>query len=50
MADDVWREFVDSYAPQYMNETFTAESVCEVVSLVDPDGWEIMVVTRRAEE
>jgi hypothetical protein len=24
MTDDVWREFLDSSAPQYMNEVFTA--------------------------
>ena len=30
MADDVWREFFDSYAAQYMNESFTADSVREV--------------------
>ena len=27
MTDDVWREFFDSYAPQYMNESFTTDSV-----------------------
>ena len=26
MTDDVWREFFDSCAPQYMNEVFTADS------------------------
>ena len=30
MADSVWRELFDSYAPQYMNEVFTADSVREV--------------------
>jgi cyclopropane fatty-acyl-phospholipid synthase-like methyltransferase len=30
MADDVWREFFDSYAAQYMDESFTADSMREV--------------------
>jgi hypothetical protein len=59
MADSVWREFFDSYAPQYMNEAFTADSMREVDHIwggtagawgrrpVDLDQWEIMVVMRR---
>jgi len=62
MADSVWRELFDSYAPQYMNEVFTADSVrevelpAEVLGLpagawgrrpVDLDEWEIMVVMRK---
>ena len=35
MTDSVWREFFDSYAPQYMNEAFTADSVREVEFLVE---------------
>ncbi len=35
MADDVWREFFDSYAPQYMREPFTADSVREAEFLLD---------------
>jgi len=38
MSDDVWREFFDSYAPQYMNEVFTADSVREAAFLVDVLG------------
>ena len=38
MADSVWREFFDSYAPQYMNEAFTADSVREVEFLVEVLG------------
>jgi hypothetical protein len=34
MTDDVRREF-DSCAPQYMNEVFTAGSVCEAAFLVE---------------
>ncbi len=30
MADNVWREFFDSYAPQYMGEPFTQATVAEV--------------------
>lgn len=30
MADSVWREFFDSYAPQYMSEPFTQATVAEV--------------------
>jgi len=40
MTDDVWREFFDSYAPQYMNEVFTADSVREAAFLVDVLGLE----------
>ena len=35
MGDHVWREFFDSYAPQYMNEVFTADSVHEVAFLLE---------------
>ena len=35
MTDDVWREFFDSYAPQYMNEVFTADSVREAAFLLE---------------
>ncbi len=35
MTGDVWREFFDSYAPQYMNEVFTADSVREAAFLVE---------------
>ncbi len=36
MADDhVWREFFDSFAPQYMNEVFTTDSVREAAFLVE---------------
>jgi SAM-dependent methyltransferase len=35
MADNVWREFFDSYASQYMNEAFTADSVREAAFLVE---------------
>jgi len=38
MSDDVWREFFDSYAPQYMNEVFTADSVREAAFLIDVLG------------
>jgi SAM-dependent methyltransferase len=38
MTDDVWREFFDSYAPQYMDEVFTGESVREAAFLVDVLG------------
>lgn len=42
MTDDVWREFFDSFAPQYMGEVFTADSVCEAAFLVEllelPEG------------
>ncbi|MCX6371694.1 MAG: class I SAM-dependent methyltransferase, partial [Actinobacteria bacterium] len=38
MTDSVWREFFDSYAPQYMNEVFTADSVREVEFLVEVLG------------
>ncbi|HEX5640878.1 MAG TPA: class I SAM-dependent methyltransferase [Thermoleophilia bacterium] len=40
MTDDVWREFFDSYAPQYMNEVFTADSLREAAFLVDVLGLE----------
>lgn len=30
MTDEVWRVFFDSYAAQYMDESFTADSVREV--------------------
>jgi hypothetical protein len=29
MSDDVWREFFDGYAPRYMSEVFTSDSVRE---------------------
>jgi len=35
MADDVWREFFDSYASQYMQEPFTADSVRETEFLLE---------------
>ncbi|HTX68532.1 MAG TPA: methyltransferase domain-containing protein [Thermoleophilia bacterium] len=35
MTDDVWREFFDSFAPQYMNEVFTGDSVREAAFLVE---------------
>jgi len=35
MAYSVWRERFDSYAPRYMNEVFTADSVREVKFLVE---------------
>ena len=38
MTDSVWREFFDSYAPQYVNEVFTADSVREVEFLVEVLG------------
>jgi SAM-dependent methyltransferase len=38
MTDDVWREFFDSYAPQYMNEVFTTDSVREAAFLVEVLG------------
>jgi len=62
MTDSVWRELFASYAPQHMNEVFTADSAREVELLgevldvlagawgrrpVDLDEWEIMVVTRK---
>ena len=34
MTDDVWREFFDSFAPQYMNEAFTADSAREAEFLL----------------
>ncbi len=33
VTDHVWREFFDSFAPQYMNEVFTTDSVREVAFL-----------------
>ncbi len=48
MTDHVWREFFDSYAPQYMNEAFTGDTVretaflCEVLGL--PAGATILDV------
>ena len=35
MTDDVWREFFDSFAPQYMNEVFTSDSVREAAFLAE---------------
>jgi SAM-dependent methyltransferase len=35
VSDDVWREFFDSFAPQYMNEVFTSDSVREVAFLTE---------------
>lgn len=35
MTDDVWRAFFDSYAPRYMNEAFTTDSVREAAFLVE---------------
>ena len=35
MTDDVWREFFDSFAPQYMNEIFTSDSVREAAFLIE---------------
>jgi SAM-dependent methyltransferase len=35
VTDDVWREFFDSFAPQYMNEVFTTDSVREAEFLID---------------
>jgi len=35
MTDDVWREFYDSFAPRYMNEVFTGDSVREAAFLVE---------------
>jgi len=35
MTDDVWREFFDSFAPQYMNEVFTVDSVREAAFLAE---------------
>jgi SAM-dependent methyltransferase len=35
MTDDVWREFFDSFAPQYMNEIFTGDSVREAAFLIE---------------
>jgi cyclopropane fatty-acyl-phospholipid synthase-like methyltransferase len=34
VTDDVWREFFDSFAPQYMNEAFTADSAREAEFLL----------------
>jgi SAM-dependent methyltransferase len=46
MTDDVWREFFDSFAPQYMNEVFTADSVREAAFLVEllelPEGASVL--------
>ena len=46
MTDDVWREFFDSFAPQYMNEVFTTDSVREVAFLTEllelPEGAAIL--------
>lgn len=46
MTDDVWREFFDSFAPQYMNEVFTTDSVREAAFLVEllelPSGSSIL--------
>jgi SAM-dependent methyltransferase len=33
VTDHVWREFFDSFAPRYMNEVFTSDSVREVAFL-----------------
>ncbi len=48
MTDEVWREFFDSYAPQYMNEPFTADSIEETEFLLEilelPDGASILDV------
>lgn len=48
MADDVWREFFDSYASQYMQEPFTADSVRETEFLLEvlrlPSGATILDV------
>jgi cyclopropane fatty-acyl-phospholipid synthase-like methyltransferase len=38
MTDDVWREFFDSFAPQYMNEVFTTDSVREAAFLLEVLG------------
>jgi hypothetical protein len=38
VTDDVWREFFDSSAPQYMDEIFTTDSVREAGFLVDLSG------------
>jgi SAM-dependent methyltransferase len=35
VTDDVWREFFDSYAPKYMNEVFTGDSVREAQFLIE---------------
>ena len=35
MTDDVWREFFDSFAPQYMDEVFTGDTVREAAFLVE---------------
>jgi SAM-dependent methyltransferase len=35
VTDDVWREFFDCFAPQYMNEVFTGDSVREVEFLLE---------------
>ena len=46
MTDDVWREFFDSFAPQYMNEVFTTDSAREAAFLVEllglPQGASIL--------
>jgi SAM-dependent methyltransferase len=46
MTDDVWREFFDSFAPQYMNEVFTTDSVREAAFLVEllelPEGASVL--------
>jgi SAM-dependent methyltransferase len=46
MTDDVWREFFDSFAPQYMNEVFTTDSVREAAFLIEllglPEGASIL--------
>jgi hypothetical protein len=59
MTDSVWRQFFDSYAPQFMSEVFTADGVREVEEVwggtagswgrrpVDLDEREIMFVMRR---
>jgi SAM-dependent methyltransferase len=48
VTDDVWREFFDSFAPQYMNEVFTSDSVREARFLVEllelPRGAKILDV------
>ena len=38
MADDVWREFFGSYAPQCMSEGFTGDSVRDAAFLVEALG------------
>jgi SAM-dependent methyltransferase len=48
VTDNVWREFFDSFAPQYMREPFTADSAREAEFLVDvlelPSGAAILDV------